>query len=433
MLNYGMSNFDTPPPTPNPFENESEEDMEEIIELIDEDDIQVFDEDDGEDDSGLDDHFRSLNDAVSRGMGDLDEEMDMEGTSAQHASLDVPLIEFKKHKDSVFVCDIERGSGNLVVTGGQDDVAYVWNIMSGEICLVCEGHKDSVTHAVFSNDSKYLATGDMSGNIIVWSASSLTKVVDVQVEDILWLKWHTKANVLFAGVVDGCVYFWEIPSQKCKVIPGTGVDTGVGVIMPDGLRIAVGYNDGSVKVFNLKDLSVLHTIKTPKECVHPEAPILCMDAHPNNNLVTYGDDGGNVVVLQTQGGKVVAVFDGVCSVESILFLKKSSELNILVAGNTSGEIHIWDYARKVLRHKVVTEAGLSKLIFTEDESRLLASSLQGFVFVINVLSGSIAQTFTCHHESILDICFIPMISAFVTTSDDHCARVFELTREPETL
>lgn len=71
-----------------------------------------------------------------------------------------------------------------------------------------------------------------------------------------------------------------------------------------GLRIAVGYNDGSVKVFNLKDLSVLHTIKTPKECVHPEAPILCMDAHPNNNLVTYGDDGGNVVVLQTQGGKV---------------------------------------------------------------------------------------------------------------------------------
>jgi hypothetical protein len=105
MLNYGMSNFDTPPPTPNPFENESEEDMEEIIELIDEDDIQVFDEDDGEDDSGLDDHFRSLNDAVSRGMGDLDEEMDMEGTSAQHASLDVPLIEFKKHKgkDSVEV------------------------------------------------------------------------------------------------------------------------------------------------------------------------------------------------------------------------------------------------------------------------------------------------------------------------------------------
>lgn len=42
-----------------------------------------------------------------------------------------------------------------------------------------------MTHTSFSNDSKYLATADMSGNIIVWSASSLTKVVEVQVEDIL--------------------------------------------------------------------------------------------------------------------------------------------------------------------------------------------------------------------------------------------------------
>ncbi|KAL1458504.1 hypothetical protein WDU94_008649 [Cyamophila willieti] len=429
MLDYTMSNYDTPPPTPNPFENESEEDMDEIIEVIDADDIQ-FDED-GEDDSGLDDHFQSLNDALSRGMGDMEDE-EIEGSSTQHAILDVPLIEFKKHKDSVFVCDIEKSSGNLAVTGGQDDVAYVWNIMSGEICLVCDGHKDSVTHTMFSNDSKYLATADMSGNIIVWSASSLTKVVDVQVEDILWLKWHTQANVLFAGVVDGCVYFWEIPSQKCKVIPGSGVDTGIAVIMPDGLRLAVGYNDGSVKLINLKDLSILHSVRTPKECPHEEGPILCMDSHPNNNLVAFGDANGNVVLLQSQGGKVVATFDGICSVESILFLKKTSQdLNIIVGGNTSGEVYVWDYGRKMLRHKVSTDSGLSKLIFTEDETRLLAASLQGFVFVINVLSGTVVQTFTCHQESILDICFIPMISAFITTSDDHCARVFELTRDAE--
>lgn len=428
MLVSEMSNFDTPPPTPNPFDNESEEDMDEIIEVIDEDDIHVSDD---EDDSGLDDHFRSLNDAVGRGMGDIDEEMDMEGASSQNVPLDVPLVEFKKHSDSVFVCDIEKGSGKTIVTGGQDDIAYVWNILSGEVSLVCDGHKDSVTHAMFSNDSKYLATADMSGNIIVWSASSLTKVVDFQGEDILWLKWHTKANVLFAGVVDGCVYFWEIPSQKCKVIPGAGEDTGVGVIMPDGLRIAVGYNDGSAKIINLKDLSVLHTIKTPKECTNTEGPVLCMDTHPNNNLVVYGDANGNIILFQSQGGKIVSTFDGISSVETILFLKKTSDLNVLVAGNTSGVVYIWDYAKQILRHKVDTEAGLSKLIFSDDETRLLAASLVGFVFVINVLGGSIVQTFRCHNDSVLDICFIPMISAFATTSDDHTVRVFELSKEAD--
>jgi hypothetical protein len=58
----------------------------------------------------------------------------------------------------VFVCDIERGSGNLVVTGGQDDVAYVWNIMSGEICLVCEGHK-VVSHLIKENQTDIGRTG----------------------------------------------------------------------------------------------------------------------------------------------------------------------------------------------------------------------------------------------------------------------------------
>lgn len=66
----------------------------------------------------------------------------------------------------------------------------------------------------------------------------------------------------------------------------------------------VGYNDASIRIINLKDLSVLHTIKTPKECAHEESPILCMDAHPNNNLIVYGDASGNVVLLQSQAGKV---------------------------------------------------------------------------------------------------------------------------------
>lgn len=429
-----MSDFDTPPPTPNPFDQESEEDMEDDVEVIvSDDDLQLYeDEDDG---AGLDEQFSALDEAVSRGMRQLEDEMDMESTSTHCETLDKPNIVFNKHKDSVFVCDIEKESGDLVVTGGQDDVAYVWKLTTGDICLVCDGHKDSVTHALFSNDSKYLATADMSGNIIVWSASSLTKVMNVQVEDILWMKWHIKANVLFTGVVDGLVYFWEIPSQKCKVISATGEGTGDAVIMPDGVRISVGYNDGTVRVINLKDLSVQYTIKTPRHDDEEDIqfPVLCMDTHPNNNLVVYGDAQKNVVLFQSQSGKVIHTFDGNQSIESVLFLKKSSsELNIIIAGNTVGQVFVWDYSKKALRHKVETECGISKIIFTDDETKILVASLHGLVFVINVLNGQNLQTFACHNDNILDICFIPMISAFVTTSDDHTARVFELKQKGKT-
>lgn len=45
----------------------------------------------------------------------------------------------------VFCCALEPKNGNLVVTGGQDDMAYVWEIHNGQILFECTGHKVSFT------------------------------------------------------------------------------------------------------------------------------------------------------------------------------------------------------------------------------------------------------------------------------------------------
>jgi len=44
---------------------------------------------------------------------------------------------------SVFCCAIEPTEGKLALSGGQDDVAYLWEISSGNVLLECEGHSVS--------------------------------------------------------------------------------------------------------------------------------------------------------------------------------------------------------------------------------------------------------------------------------------------------
>ena len=66
---------------------------------------------------------------------------------------------------SVFCCNFEPKQNKLVVSGGEDDKAFVWDSTDGRIVLECTGHRDSVTNASFSYDGVYLATADMGGFI----------------------------------------------------------------------------------------------------------------------------------------------------------------------------------------------------------------------------------------------------------------------------
>jgi WD40 repeat protein len=68
-----------------------------------------------------------------------------------------------------------------------------------------------------------------------------------------------------------------------------------------GKRAAVGYDDGSVKVFDMKTATMLHHI--PQGQAHTGI-ITDMDCHPDNNLLISSSVDGHAVMLKTQTGKV---------------------------------------------------------------------------------------------------------------------------------
>lgn len=74
-------------------------------------------------------------------------------------------------------CVDANTSSNLAVTGGEDDIAYVWNLDNGEIAFECTGFKDSVCCSSFNHDGHLLAAADMSGLVQVY------KMID---KSIVW-------------------------------------------------------------------------------------------------------------------------------------------------------------------------------------------------------------------------------------------------------
>lgn len=99
-----------------------------------------------------------------------------------------------------------------------------------------------------------------------------------------WLEWHPCAPVLLAGTDDGNVWMWKIPSGECKTFQSSACQATTGKILPDGerggpmlkhshikisktkpsssgKRAVVGYKDGTVRVWDLKQGNTIHVIK----------------------------------------------------------------------------------------------------------------------------------------------------------------------------
>ncbi|TDG96283.1 hypothetical protein EPR50_G00238630 [Perca flavescens] len=399
---------------------------EEIVEVIDLDEMEP----------GPDDLADELEDVDFEDAGNADDDDEgWETEDEMEAEQDDSELTFSKHTGSVFCVSLDPATNSMAVTGGEDDKAYVWRVSDGEVLLECTGHKDSVTCALFSHDSSMVATGDMSGVIKVWKVDTKEEIWSFEVGDLEWLEWHPCAPVLLAGTDDGNVWMWKIPSGDCKTFQSSACQATSGKVLPDGKRAVVGYEDGTVRVWDLKQGTAVHVIKGRD--AHQGA-LTCLACNKDGSLVLTGSVDGCAKLINTATGKVVGVFsveDGKAkgstdkeesnSVESVGFC---NILPLVALAYLDGTLAIYDFSTQVLRHRCQHEAGIVHLQWEESSSVVSTCCLDGALRLWDARSGSLVCEYRGHAAEILNFTINREASLAVTASGDNQAKVFCLQR-----
>lgn len=329
--------------------------------------------------------------------------------------IDLAELTFSKHEKSVFSCDLSA-DGTLAVTGGEDDMAYVWSTLTGEVMLECTGHKDSVTEACFSYDCQLIATGDMGGLIQVWNLKDEKLIWCYEGDDLEWLQWHPLTNVLMSGTQTGNIYIWQIPQGTCKVLPSTGSSTTCAKILPDGKKIIAGYNNGQVKLWDIKTTTALWQYN---DC--DESGITSLDITKDGSLAAIAP---SAKIIKVSDGKLTRVLlaEGETDVESVCF---NSELNVLVTGAISGQLCVWDYGRNTIRHQAKIECAVTSLKWCQ-KYKLLIGATDGAIYVCDARTGTLSETLTGHFTDILCLSTAKNGTLILSGSDDGTAKMFNL-------
>lgn len=112
----------------------------------------------------------------------------------------------------------------IVITGGGDDVAVIWNREDGNVLYTLSGHQDSVVSVDFSFDGKYAATGGYDGVVKIWDVATgnLVQNLEGPSQEVEWVCWHKKGNVVLAGLATArCGCGWPRRASACTCLPDT--------------------------------------------------------------------------------------------------------------------------------------------------------------------------------------------------------------------
>ncbi len=106
----------------------------------------------------------------------------------------------------------------VVITGSYDRTARIWNLETGEMLRVLEGHTRGVRCLQF--DEAKLITGSMDRTLKIWNwrTGALMRTLEGHTEGIVCL--HFNEDTLASGSADSNIKIWNFRTGECYTLRG---------------------------------------------------------------------------------------------------------------------------------------------------------------------------------------------------------------------
>lgn len=348
---------------------------------------------------------------------------------------DTSIQRFTNHTNSVFTVAVHP-SAQLAVSGGEDDLGYIWDYSTGEELVKLTGHTDSVTDAGFSHDGEMVATGGMDGKIRVWKRvgkenfrrwTFLTELTGP--DEVTWMRWHPKGNVLLAGSNDTTAWLWNLPSgSTMQVFAGHASPVVCGEFTPDGKRIVTADDDGTLIFWDPRSPTPLWKL-TPDDGRFDLDGITSLAINPASTVAVVGGASGGVRIVNLNKGDIVGSLSAHKegeSVEAIAFVGFAGTAEVVVTGSTDGKASVWDLNTLKVRNSLEHGEPVTCLVpLPAPKSHLVVSgSADNALRTWDTRTGALVKEHRGHHGPVLGTAVGREGNFVLSAGDDGACLVF---------
>lgn len=286
---------------------------------------------------------------------------------------------------------------------------------------------EATRSVAFSADDRYLATGDVLGNLKLWNADNGgivwalketggNKVVDVVItqdtQNIVSL--YSDGSVQVINITDGANIsnFQTYTNCDSEFFNDCSLS-------PDGSKIAVTSGINIISIWNVKTGNLMSTISGYS------GPLAFS---PNGkSLITGGPDA--IRLWDPENGGFVRIIDNTSFMDNIgvVHIGISPNGQNMVAGFSNGNIKIFQLSDGILLGSIMDEIGQYKdIVFSPDQQEIIAVQNTS-ITIWNIQDGSIIGKIGEFQETGMNVKLLPNSQELLIGLDDGTGTIFDLS------
>jgi len=164
-------------------------------------------------------------------------------------------------KPGIACLDLHPTHQDLVVTGGNDYNAVVFNHSSGKIVDTLKAHKKKISSVKFHPTENVLFTSSHDNTAIIWNSREEGKyavghTLKNHKAAVVGITVHPSGSYVVTASADKSWAFFDVATGKChaQIVDEEKITAGFTRVSfhPDGLILGTGTADSLVRIFDLK-------------------------------------------------------------------------------------------------------------------------------------------------------------------------------------